>query len=312
MSVAYIIYMVFALLLSIVLWAATSTLTPRRHDHSRCDQYIKQLVRLIGRDGEGADRIRARSHRSRMALARAIYTVVSHTYGCDTEPIRRVAERNELERMLLRQIRLSRNARRAHLLMLLSSIPIHPETLERVSPYTQSRDNDTRISALTVSLAANPSMAIRTIAALEYDLTPFDIARIIALLRRGLLPIAYEPLLANGNRNLRMLGLAIVRNFGIEIAERRLHNIISQESDQKIISETIYTLASLGRPLGHTRIRERLAAMPASERKALCRHLTVEGYSLGAVRNLFTEAESRYAEVLINSYKRALVRTATR
>lgn len=312
MSIAYIIYTLFALTASVVLWAATRALTTRRHDHSDCDQYIKQLVRLIDRDGEGAQRINAPSRRSRMALARAIYTVVSHTYGCDPEPIRRVAERNDLERLLLRQIRHSHNARRAHLLMLLSAIPLGPDTINSIVPYTQSRDHDTRISALSVTLAANPSMAIRTIAALEYDLTPFDIARIIALLRRGLLPIAYEPLLANGNRNLRMLGLAIVRNFGIEIAEKRLHNIISQESDTAIIGETIYTLASLGRPLGHTRIRERLAAMPAAQRKALCRHLTVEGYSLGAVRNLFTEAESQYAEVLINSYKRALVRTATR
>ena len=75
--------------------------------------------------------------------------------------------------------------------------------------------------------------------------------------------------------------------------------------------ETIYTLASLGRPLGHTKIRERLAAMPAVKRKELCRHLTVEGYSISAVRSLFTEGETLYAETLINSYKRALVRPTT-
>jgi hypothetical protein len=98
-----------------------------------------------------------------------------------------------------------------------------------------------------------------------------------------------------------------VRSFGIEIAEKHLHKIISAEEDITIVNQTIYTLASLGRPLHHTRIRERLAAMPACKRKELCRHLTVEGYSLSAVRSIFTEQESVYAELLINSYKRALV-----
>ncbi len=207
---------------------------------------------------------------------------------------------------------MSWGARRARMLMLLSTMPIHTDNATQLERYMHSHDRDVRVSALTALLASNPTMAIRTIASFDFELTPFDTARIIALLRRGLLPIAYEPLLASGNRNLRTLGLAIVRSFGIEIAEKQLHKIISTEQDNAIVNQTIYTLASLGRPLGHTRIRERLAAMPARKRKELCRYLTAEGYSLSAVKSLFTENESSYAEALINSYKRALVRaTAT-
>ncbi len=280
--------------------------------YSSRDMYVKQIVTLLQSERPSHSHIRARSTRSRLALAEAIYIVVSHTYGNDIERLRPIVERHKLEKLLIRRIRLSRGAKRAHLLMLLSTIPTNTLITTHLKRDTHSRDKDVRISALTAILAANPSVAIRTISSLEFDLTPFDTARIIALLRRGLLPIAYEPLLANSNRNLRILGLAIVRHFGIEIAEKRLHKIISTEEDISIISETIYTLASLGRPLGHTRIRERLAAMPAQKRKELCRHLTVEGYSLAAVRSLFTEGESIYAESLINSYKRALTRaTAT-
>lgn len=274
-------------------------------------QYSRQLTALLLQEPDDIEKVAIRAHnaRERMALTEAIYTIMSHSYGCDIQLLRHVAERNRLPQMLCRRTRWARGARRARLLMLQSAIPATEGATEEIKRYLNSRDSDVRISALLATLAATPTMAIRTISALEYELSPFDLARIISLLRRGLLPIAYEPLLADGNNNLQMLGMAIVRSFGIEIAEKRLHQIITSERNPAIVSQAIYTLSSLGRPLGHTRIRERLAAMPSSERKALCRHLSVEGYSLGAVRGIFTEQESDYAEVLINSYKRALARS---
>lgn len=286
---------------------AVSRLQTRHLRHSFLrDTYIKQIVQFL--HNEQPALLRVRSARNRMALAEAIYIVMSHTYGNDMEKLRTLAEQNNLARLLLRRARRYHGAKRAHILMLLSTIPLNEEIITKIERYIHSRDKDVRISALTAILAAKPSTAIHTISSLEFDLSPFDTTRIITLLRRGLLPIAYEPLLASTNRNLRILGLAIVRSFGIEIAEKHLHKIITTEEDISVVNETIYTLASMGRPLGHTKIRERLAAMPAHKRKELCRHLTVEGYSLSAVRSLFTERESIYAESLINSYKRALAR----
>ena len=309
MIVVNIIYIALTAAITIVLTLLSHN---RRNDSLSSERncYIKQITAMLLNENPEQNKILARSNRSRIALAEAMYIVMSHTYNNDTEPLRQVAEQNRLESLLLREIRRSRGARRAHLLMLLSAIPSSEDIFTQLYDYIHSHDRDIRISALTAALAANPSVAIRTISTFEFDLSPFDTARIIALLRRGLLPIAYEPLLANGNRNLRMLGLAIVRSFGIEIAEKHLHKIISNEEDNTIVKQTIYTLASLGRPLGHTRIRERLASMPALKRKELCRHLTVEGYSLSSVRTLFTESESSYAESLINSYKRALTNSA--
>ena len=286
---------------------AVSRLRTRHLRHSFLrDTYIKQIVQFLHNEQPAI--LRVRSARNRMTLAEAIYIVMSHTYGNDMEHLRTLVEQNDLAKLLLRRAKRCRGAKRAHILMLLSTIPLNEEIITKIGHYIHSRDKDVRISALIAVLAAKPSAAIHTIATLEFDLSPFETTRIIALLRRGLLPIAYEPLLASTNRNLRILGLAIVRSFGIEIAEKHLHKIITTEEDISVVSETIYTLASMGRPLGHTKIRERLAAMPAHKRKELCRHLTVEGYSLSAVKSLFTERESIYAESLINSYKRALAR----
>ncbi len=309
MNILFFIYVVLTIIAILCLTAATLSVQSARRNPSPRDLYIKQITALLSNDNASQESIRARSSRSRLALAEAIHTVVSHTYGNETDRLRNLIERLQLDHFLMRRILYARGTRRARLLMLMSALPTPNYSSQHFQRYIHSSDSDIRNSALLTIIAINPTSAIQAIASLRYDLSPFDIARILTLLRRGVLPIAYEPLLGNDNRNLRMLGLAIVRTFGIEIAEKRLHNIIISESSHSVISEAIYTLASLGRPLHHARIREYLSSMSEYDRRSLCRHLTVEGYSLGAVKAIFPQAESRYAEGLINSYKRALVRT---
>ena len=272
------------------------------------ERYTSQITTLLITQRECGISPKANTPQRRMALAEAIYIVMTHTYYNDISPLRKIVEKSHLENFLWRRIRLYNGTYRARLLLLTSAIPLRKITAEMLSTHLRSKDDDIRISALTSMLAATPTTAIHTIAQMEFPLSPFDLARIIALLRRGILPIAYEPLLSSENRNLRMLGLSIVRSFGIESAERRLHQIISTERDTEIITHTLYTLASLGRSLSHTRIRERLASMTATKRMELCRHLCIEGYSLGSVRTLFNDSEVSYAERVINSFKRQLGR----
>ncbi len=271
------------------------------------ESYLHRIIRALASDGQTAETVEAATPRRRMALAEAMHIAMRHTYGSDTEALQEIVDRNSLDSFLLRRIRLSHGCRRAYLLTLISSVPSHRDMSALLTRYTRSRNRDVRISALMAVMAANPSMAVRALAAYPYRLTPFDTARIIALLRRGLLPIAFEPLLTNSNRNLRMLGMAIVRNFGIESADKSLGNIIASDPDPQTVREAVYTLASLGRPLGRAKIRERMADFTPAQRKELCRYLTLAGYSTHAIRTLLSEKESRYAEALINSHKRDLV-----
>ena len=310
-SILLLAYISATAILSLVMMVAVRMARRSARTEPPRNRYIKQITLLLNAEQKRQHCIMAHSARRRLALAEAIHTVVSHTYGNDTEPLREVVEQNNLAHFLLRRVQRTRGARRAHMLMLMSTLPLHRISLQEISRYTRSTNADVRISALVLMLAANPTLAIRTIGGLDFLLSPFDIAGIMALLRRGVLPIAYEPLLGSDNRNLRMLGLAIVRAFGIEIAEKRLHHIVVSERRPTIFCEAIYTLASLGRPLHHAGIRQRLDEMSSDERRRLCRHLSVEGYSLNTVRHLFTESESLYAEILINSHKRALARNNT-
>jgi hypothetical protein len=104
-----------------------------------------------------------------------------------------------------------------------------------------------------------------------------------------------------------MLGIAIVRNFGIEIADRHLYRIVSEQHSPAVIREAIYTLASLGSTLEQQPIIEQLATMQPTLRRELCHHLCCEGYSATALRGLFPDEELQHSEPLINSYKRNLI-----
>ncbi len=269
--------------------------------------YIKQVVNLLQDESRIPMHIIARSRTERIALCEAIHIVRSHTYGIDTSLLDNTIIENGLEQLLIRKIRYSTGYRRAHWLTLMSCIPLSEKSIERLEHLSHSRNRSIRIASFISLITSEPQLVIRRIEALPYRLSALDISLIISLLRRGIIPIAYEPLLHSSNYNLQMLGIAIVRNFGIDIADKQLHDIISSCDDKIVVRDAILTLSSLGRPLGRAKIRQRMSRMNTEERKSFCRYLAAEGYSVQALRTLFSEKEMHYAETLIKSYKRDLV-----
>ena len=269
--------------------------------------YTQQILQAQIDDNSDRSGITAKTYAQRLALAEAIHRIISHTYSTPTDVIRHLTAKYDLENLLLDRLRRASNTRKAQLLDIMSSIPLSRRAIDAIAPLLGSHDRHLRIAALIATLAASPAKAIRIVAELPNELKPYDTSRIIALLRRGLLPIAYEPLLMSDNHNLLRLGIAITHNFGIEIADKHLHNIILRKSDPQITREAIYALATLGRPLGRQHIRARLSAMQPTLRRELCHHLSCEGYSLTTLRGLFAESDICHAEPLINSYKRDLI-----
>ena len=311
MNISGIIYIY--IIVSLLIAAAYSIATilalhaRRKEQHIKrlSNSYLQQIIAMQGGEGE----VNARSTSERMALAQALHSIMSHTYSTPTENTKTIARNNRLEELILNKLRHANNEEKARLLNILSSIPISTRATDIISKYLHSANRHIRIAAIIATIAASPTKAIRTIADLPFSLKPYDTSRIIALLRRGLLPIAYEPLLMSDNHNLLMLGIAITHNFGIDIADKHLHNIILRQPNRQIVREAIYTLATLGRPLGRHHIREQLAAMSPNNRRELCHHLSCEGFSLSALSVIFSESEILHPEPLINSYKRSLICT---
>lgn len=238
-----------------------------------------------------------------MLLAETLAEAAVHASGFDCEALRRVAERYDLEHYLLRRIRLSGGYRRARLLNLLSRLPLHPETALRTARYARSRNPYVRFQTLLVRLATDPAHAEESLAAYPTAFSACQVAELMALLRRGMLQVAYRPLVTSDVRNLRTLGLAIVRQFGLETAEEELLRIAANDPTHTLGREAVYALCAMQRPLDRSEVVRCIRSMNRAGRKALLRFMAAEGYAAGALRQLFDPREQPYYESLVQSYK---------
>lgn len=272
------------------------------------EKYLHIVIHALMSDGGKVPHFPVLRHAgARILLAETIAGLVSATYGLDTRPLRKIVENTELESTLIRRIRRSRGYRRAWYLSLLGRLPVTEAAVRTACRYMRSRNRYVRFYALLVQLAHEPTTSLRAIAEYPYPFSAFEVSEIMTMLRRGLLPIAYEPLIESPVRNLRVVGLGIVRQFGIEEAERQLLHIAAHDEAEELGREAIYTLCAMRRPLARRDLIQRIRSMSSPDRKALLRYMALEGYSQQALHGLFDDDERPYYESLILSYKSCLV-----
>ena len=288
---------------------AGDRLRRRRHPRERllCRYAVRQIVSAQLSE-EAAPvrlplrRIVGRRHR----LCELLSELTAATSGLDATPVRRLVRCYRLDRWLLRRARLSRGCRRARYLKWLADLPVERAAAREAARYLGDRCREVRFCALLVQIAADPQQVLQSIAAFDPPLTEGETAEVVHLLRRGLLPIAYRPLIESENENLCRLGLAIVERFGIEEAEPTLLRIVAEGSDA-CSAVALRTLVSMHRPLQRREVTERVRRMPRAELRALLHLLAREGYAVGAVRHLFDTEERACYESMVGSYKRQLV-----
>lgn len=243
---------------------------------------------------------------ARLLLAETLAGVAAMTYGLDMTVLRRIVKAYGLDRWLLRRVRRVQGYRRARYLALLASLPVDGTVARRVVRYGRSRNRSVRFQALAVRLAAEPMSALRLLADYVWPLTESETAQIMALLRRGMLPVAYEPLVASPCGNLRRVGLCIVRQFGIEEAEPLLLRMLADARTPELDAEALRTLCTLRRPLIRREVRDCVGRMSASERRALLRCMVREDYAPRFLHRIFDQGECGYYETMVKSYKRCL------
>lgn len=306
-------YCLFTALLVAGLLAATALCRlqagrRKQRDAELAQQYLRIVLLSLA---SGRRRVpvfpRLRCAGARHVLAGVLVRLTASTYGLDPDPLRRIVKETGLTGYLLRRARRTRGCRRAWYLSLLSRLPADDAAAETAAAYAADPNRYVRFYALMVQLAADPSVSLKLLAAYPDPLTAFELAEIMAVLRRGVLPVAYEPLVDSSCRNLRSLGLCIVRQFGIEEAEDALLRIAEADDAPELGREAVYTLCALQRPLGRYEVAKRVKAMSRAERKSLLRYMALEGYAGEALTGVFSRDEAPYFEALVHSYKRPLV-----
>lgn len=300
-EIAYTLYIIVVILLSLIAIIYTRA---ESHKEFLTKVYTLQISEQLNL--QNMQNISANNNHEREALLDALRHIIVHSYGIDHRILCKIIYDNSLDEYIMKTLFSTWSSyRKARMLHLLSYLP-HNYEVTKLKRFRHSSDADIRRGALLAILADNPSMAIANISKLKHELSAIDITHIISLLRRNLLPIACEPLLKSPNKNLCLLGMAIVSNFNITMAEQELHSILSHSRDQRIIREAIFTLCSIGSTLQSRPLRQQIIAGGAEFRKTLCRHLSVEGYSIDTIRQIIPGRDSLLAEKIILSHKRQL------
>lgn len=270
-------------------------------------EYLHVLMRALSSESQRIPSFPLFGRRgTRRLLCETVAGLVSVTYGLDNGVLRRAVGYYGLDEWMLRRVRRCRGYRRARALALLACLPSDETMAAAVVPYLRSRNRYVRFYALTVQLAAEPALALRRIGDYAGTLSTSEVAELMALLRRGILPLAYAPLLEARPVNLRRVGLAVVRQFGIEEAEGRLLQFVADTSEPELGREALYTLCALRRSLLRREVAVFIVGMDDRSRRALLRCMALEGYALTTMQRLFDDAERPYYETIVRSYKRSL------
>lgn len=247
---------------------------------------------------------------SRLILATIVARLGAVTYGYDRSVLAAVVRRYALDRLLMQQASFSFGMRRVQWLhtfaMIDSAEGVYRRTLRR---FGRSRN---RYMSLCMTLAAlnhNPERSIAILAERRMPLSTFDLSEVLMMLKRGLIPVAYQPLLRSEYKNVRMLGLCIVRYFGVTEAEDDIVATISS-ADSEVASSALFTLCALRLRLDRNEVRHASQRMNEDERRAWYRHLAAEGYSSRAIAKVLPANEQpqlrEYVEQTVASYKRCL------
>ena len=288
----------------------------RRVRRRRERRYSRPFIRLVAArmlHGDTSPMARfpmCSSRGARAVLARLLAAASAST--CFEEPaaVRRMMTANGIESWLLRRVKHSRGYVRAHYLALLASLPVSRATADCICRCTARDNRCAMFRAMLVAVAADPSAAVRLVGRFPYPLTHLEMAELTSMLRRGMLPLAYEPLLASPHRNLLMLGLNIVRTFGIAESEHLLDGIIAgrdaSPAGAEVRREALEVVVALHLSVLRPPVASYIRSMKAPQRRSLMRRMAAEGYSAETLLGLARSSERPYAESLAASYKRSL------
>ncbi len=254
------------------------------------ERYVETIAQLSGA-------------RSKRIAAEVIASLTPIIYRVEQNQLIRLADSLNLVDFLLKRATTHEGTERAESLATLSLIPTNHLTAQQLEPFEADADRRVRFFALRARINIDRGNAMRHVAAYDSPLTPLELSLLLSLLRQGAVAVAYEPMLNSSSVNLNQLGMAVVREFGVESAEPQLRKMLGQEQERVVRTEALHTLAALHLTLNTPTICSLLHTLTHAERGRFLRYAAYEGYSQRVLDHLCTPLERRQLHSLIDSYK---------
>lgn len=189
---------------------------------------------------------------ARYNLAQCIAFVAEMTTGGTAEPLRIIIRYYHIESYLISMIARSRSSeQRAYLLSILARLPIGRKTVMEIEQMLGRADSNEHFFAFLCLFAAVPCRAVRLLPTIGYRLSRRDVAEMLSVVSRGSSPIPYTPLLLSDNYNMQLLGIHLVRRFGVTESRGEIVAII-KDSKSELRDDALSTLASFGEQITDT------------------------------------------------------------
>ena len=183
---------------------------------------------------------------ARYNLVHCVVFVAQMTTADERAWLRVIVRYYHIESYILERLQsVQREDERAYLLLMLARLPMSAKTVARVEELVESSSRQVSLCALVALFAVTPYRAISLLAKLPYRLSRREIAELLSIISRGCSPIPYTPLLLSKNYNMRLLGIHLVRRFGI-VESRTEIAVIVKERDSELREDALSALASFG------------------------------------------------------------------
>lgn len=183
---------------------------------------------------------------ARKRLVQCLVFVSEMTMGREVERMGIIMKYYHVESYMLGRIFKSRSCEeRAYLLSLFARLPISMLAALRVEPLVHEQNTKVGFAALLCLFAATPIRGAATLARFGCRLSRRDVAEMLTVINRGCCPLPYTPLLMSENYNLQLLGIYLVRRFGITESRNEIACIVKSKSSE-LRDDALLTLASFG------------------------------------------------------------------
>ena len=161
-------------------------------------------------------------------------------------PLRIIVRYYHIERELLDRAAKSRLAsNRAYALALLARLPLSMVTELRIEQFLADVSPQVRFYALMCIFGISPQRAVAHLSRMEHRLSRREVAELLTVMERGYCSLPYALLLMSDNYNLQLLGIHLVRRFGITESKAEIVAIVRNEKSE-LRQDALETLVYFG------------------------------------------------------------------